>query len=358
MADNSKITKKQLNAAMTKVKAYADSLTLGGSGSTGGTGGVDLSGYVTKAELNEYTPLVKTISSNLWTTNTIDEYTETYSYQLTHNLNTNDIIVNFYDNELENLYCAFKIIDTNNILITNDEAIDMTVVIIHGGVNTDVSRGGNSIVNSYTDQTWTFIGDSITAGIGTTKTYHDFLKEKLSLGTIINLGVNGKILSPTMANDIKTASTSTNAIFVFGGTNDFNAGKALGEYYTVDDSGKKTLNTDINTFRGALISICTTMHDRFANCKCYLMTPIHREKYPSQPTDLEKNSAGLYLDDYVESIKEVGKIMSIPVIDLFALSGLQPNIASNKANYFSSNDGLHPSATGHEKICDCIINNL
>ncbi len=32
MADNSKITKKQLNAAMTKVKEYTDSLTLGGTG--------------------------------------------------------------------------------------------------------------------------------------------------------------------------------------------------------------------------------------------------------------------------------------------------------------------------------------
>ena len=30
MADNSKITKKQLNAAMTKVKKYADGLALGG----------------------------------------------------------------------------------------------------------------------------------------------------------------------------------------------------------------------------------------------------------------------------------------------------------------------------------------
>ncbi len=44
MADNSKITKKQLNAAMTKVKAYADGL--------GGTGGnVDLTDYAKKTDL-------------------------------------------------------------------------------------------------------------------------------------------------------------------------------------------------------------------------------------------------------------------------------------------------------------------
>ena len=320
------------------------------------SGGVDLSGYYTKAEIDAYRPLVKTIADNVWTLTTLTEDdTEIYTNILTHNLGTTDICVSFFDSNSENLYCAYKCIDENNIEITNDEAVAMTVVIFHGGINTSVSSSSTGTGTSYTNQTWTFIGDSITAGIGTTKTYAQYLKEKLSLGSIINLGVNGKKLSPTMANDITTASTSTNAVFVFGGTNDFYGNVPLGEYY----SGVRTLNTNTSTYRGALISICQTMYSRFPTAMHVLMTPIHRELYNgSQITDLQPNNNGVDLEEYVDSVKEVGRMMSVHVIDLYAESGLQPNVPENKAQFFGTTDGLHPIAAGHEKIADCIINNL
>ena len=50
--------------------------------------------------------------------------------------------------------------------------------------------------------------------------------------------------------------------------------------------------------------------------------------------------------------------MSVHVIDLYAESGLQPNVPENKAQFFGTTDGLHPIAAGHEKIADCIIKNL
>ena len=324
------------------------------------SGGVDLSGYYTKAEIDAYRPLVKTIADNVWTLTTLSEdNTEIYTNILTHNLGTTDICVSFFDSNLENLYCSYKCIDENNIEITNDEAVAMTVVIFHGGINTSVSSSSTGAETSYTNQTWTFIGDSITAGVGTTKTYVQYLKEKLSLGSVINLGVNGRKLSPTMANDITTASTNTNAVFVFGGTNDFYGNVPLGEYYTTNDSGVRTLNTDTSTYRGALISICKTMYSRFPTAMHVLMTPIHRELYNGgQITDLQPNGNGIYLEEYVNSVKEVGRMMSVHVIDLYAESGLQPNVPENKAQFFGTTDGLHPIASGHEKIADCIINNL
>ena len=343
--DSSYVTTSEMKNAISKISV---------------SGGVDLSGYYTKAEIDAYRPLVKTIADNVWTLKTLaEDDTEIYTNILTHNLGTTDICISFFDSNLENLYCAYKCIDENNIEITNDEAITMTVVIFHGGINTSVSSSNTGTGTSYTNQTWTFIGDSITQGVGTTKNYAQYLKEKLSLGSVINLGVNGKKLSPTMANDITTASTNTNAIFVFGGTNDFYENVPLGDYYTTTGNGVRTLNTDTSTYRGALISICQSMYSRFPTAMHILMTPIHRELYNGgQITDLQPNSNGDYLEEYVNSVIEVGRIMSVHVIDLYAKSGLQPNVPENKAQFFGVTDGLHPIAAGHEKIADCIINNL
>ncbi len=321
--------------------------------------------YYTKNEINAYTPLVKTISASLWSLQT-DEVTniETYTYTITHNLATTNLMVSFFDSDNENLYVAYKCVDENNILVINDANVDLTAVFFHAGINLNTHSSGNSVTNDYSNQKWSFLGDSITAGINTTKTYAEYLKEKLSLGRIVNLGVNGKVLSgsssTSMCSEISTkVPTDSNFVFVFGGTNDFYGNVPLGEYYTTDEHGNRTLNTDVTTFRGALITIANVMLESLSTSTCIFLTPLHRELYNGgQLTDLQPNTLGLYLEQYVDSIIEVGRMMSIKVIDLYSLSGLQPNNAYNKTKYFTSNDGLHPTSLGHEKICDCIIRNL
>ena len=70
------------------------------------------------------------------------------------------------------------------------------------------------------------------------------------------------------------------------------------------------------------------------------MTPLHRgyAKFGDknvQPPENYANRFGLYIDDYVECIKQAGKIWSCPVIDLFNDSGLYP-LNESYYKYFSN----------------------
>ena len=89
-----------------------------------------------------------------------------------------------------------------------------------------------------------------------------------------------------------------------------------------------------------------------------MFTPIHREVFAGQKTEFQPNGAGLYLDQYVDAVKEVAEWYSIPVCDLYSISGLQPNNSNHKSLYFSPNDGLHPKAEGHEVLARVIYNFL
>ena len=64
------------------------------------------------------------------------------------------------------------------------------------------------------------------------------------------------------------------------------------------------------------------------------------------------NSCGIrrvgVLADYVEAIRQVAAYYSIPVLDLWRGSGLQPNVPVLKERYMP--DGLHPSNAGHARI--------
>mgnify|MGYP004464467189 FL=1 len=52
--------------------------------------------------------------------------------------------------------------------------------------------------------------------------------------------------------------------------------------------------------------------------------------------------------DYVNIIREVAEYYSLPVFDLYANSGLQPELAEIREKYIP--DGLHPNAEGHKII--------
>ena len=88
------------------------------------------------------------------------------------------------------------------------------------------------------------------------------------------------------------------------------------------------------------------------------MTPIHRFTFMNQQTDLQANASGLYLDNYVECVKEAGRIFGIPVIDLNGESGLYPMNTENGNAFFNTTDKLHPNANGHLKIARIIQGKL
>ena len=146
------------------------------------------------------------------------------------------------------------------------------------------------------------------------------------------------------------------AILILLGTNDFNSGVPLGEWY-------QTAEEDVNR-RGVTIR---QPRRSFANQQIVLMTPLHRG-YANfggnnvQPAECFPNVLGLYLEDYVKALREAADIWGVPLIDLYRDSGLLPTDPAY-AKYFrdggeNGKDNLHPNGLGHLRMARTIAARL
>ena len=119
-------------------------------------------------------------------------------------------------------------------------------------------------------------------------------------------------------------------IVVFGGTNDFGHGDA-----PLGNRGDKSPYT----FYGACDLLIRRLLMHCPKAEIVFMTPLHR---------LVEEQNGRKLIDYIEAIRQVTEYYGIPLVDLYATSGIQPKLAIMQELYCP--DGLHPNEAGHEKI--------
>lgn len=198
-----------------------------------------------------------------------------------------------------------------------------------------------------------FIGDSITQGAGVSsreKRYTDVFG-KITGADVYNYGVNGtriarqrvEVATPSAERDfvmrfdedIKEAEVDV--VVVFGGTNDFGHGDApLGCFS----------DRDVYTFYGALHVLIDRFVNKYPEARIVFMTPLHRLS-----EDSVTNSQGLRCEPlirYVEAIREVCEYYSIPVLDLYKNSGIQPSVDILREIYMP--DGLHPSDKCAERL--------
>ena len=199
----------------------------------------------------------------------------------------------------------------------------------------------------------TCVGDSITAGSGTTKTYWSILDDTLELESMTGMGVAGSCVSAT--SDYKTSNSplinryksipDSDIITIYMGTNDYGHETPMG---TIDD-------TEDVSFYGALNVIIPGIQMAHPDALLVWMTPTHRYGFGTSKMlgtaftyDHLPNGRGYSLDDYVDAIKEVCDKYDVPVIDLFTLSGMDPSLSEVRSQYMP--DGLHPNSAGHEKI--------
>lgn len=222
-----------------------------------------------------------------------------------------------------------------------DEAV--TEEKLDSAVQAKLNGGGFSC---WSDKTAVCVGDSITAGSGTTKIYYNVLKDLLDLKSVTGMGVAGSCVSATSNYGTSNSPLinryqnipNADLITIFMGTNDYGHNTPLG---TIADS------TDVS-FYGALNVIISGIITAHPTARLIWVTPLHRYNFGGLTYDWTENGAGHTLADYVNAIKDVCNRYSVPVIDLFAISGLNPCISGIKSNYIP--DGLHPNAKGHEKI--------
>lgn len=208
-------------------------------------------------------------------------------------------------------------------------------------------------------KTINFLGDSITEGVGTSsadKIYLNLLAEEAELKEARNYGISGTRIAHQEPVDWGEAFSvrytqmddDADIIVVFGGTNDYGHGKApMGEFN----------DRTINTFYGACHVLLEGLIKKYPKSEIVFMTPLHR--IFEENSEEKKNHGIEYLaavnplKKYVEAIKEVCHYYAIPVLDLYSVSGIQPNVDILKETYCP--DGLHPNDTGHVKIKDRLM---
>ena len=229
-----------------------------------------------------------------------------------------------------------------------------------------------------------YIGDSITDprnGGGKIRKYWQFLQEWLGITPYV-YGVSGR-----QWNDVERQATllkqehgdEVDAILVFMGTNDFNHGVPIGEWFAETTEqvyaaqGKpKQLETrrkrepvmDDATFRGRINKGMASLKRLFPDKQIVLLTPLHRSSAQFsdknvQPAECYQNWCGEYIDAYVQTVKEAGNLWGVPVIDLNAVSGLNPMV-KEQAVYFTDpvKDLLHPSTKGQERMAHTLVYQL
>lgn len=206
-----------------------------------------------------------------------------------------------------------------------------------------------------------FLGDSITEGVGTSckeAIYLNVFAKKFELGEVKNYGVSGTRFArqPGVTEYVgfdehfqlraERMDDDADIVVVFGGTNDFGHGFA-----PIGGMSDRT----VDTFYGACHSLMRFLIEKYPKSTIVFMTPLHRWG-ENNPCGEEKPHEYGTLADYRRIIMQVAEYYSLPVLDLYAVSGMQPEIPVIKEMYMP--DALHPSDAGAAKIADLLGNFL
>ncbi|MBR1463011.1 MAG: SGNH/GDSL hydrolase family protein [Prevotella sp.] len=228
-----------------------------------------------------------------------------------------------------------------------------------------------------------YLGDSITdpRNTGSQKKYWNFLQEWLDITPYV-YGVSGRQWNdiPRQAEQLKKEhGDDFDAILIFIGTNEFNSGVPIGEWWDettaevmagihqakrmeVRRQRKPSMNSE--TYRGRINIALDTVKRMFPTKQVVLLTPIHRAIFYRsetnwQPDESYQNKCGEWMDAYVNAVKEAGNIWAVPVIDWNASCGLFPLMQEN-LQYFANpeNDQLHPNDAGQERMARTLLYQL
>ena len=223
-----------------------------------------------------------------------------------------------------------------------------------------------------------FIGDSITDP-SQMETYNDvywnMMRGILGIEPYV-YAVSGYRMqhSEELLNKLKEErGDDIDAIIIFLGTNDYTHACPLGEFYaysegTVVDRGNEVVTRkhrelvyDKGTFKGITNYILRYAKELYPDKQIVLMTSLHKGFYSRpkngniQPCEEWANANGEFLSQFVEAVKEAGSIWSVPVIDLYSTSTLNPTLDVHH-KYFRGDgypgltDYLHPNTEGHRRL--------
>lgn len=206
-----------------------------------------------------------------------------------------------------------------------------------------------------------FLGDSITEGCGTSseeKRFTNLIERDYKLKKANNYGICGTRIAKQQVPSIPLfdqdfcgrfaqMDKDADAVVVFGGTNDYGHGDApLGEMS----------DRTSDTFYGACHVLMSGLLNMYTGKPIVIVTPLHRLNENSPLGEGEKTIPGEPLKTYRKIIVEVAEYYALPILDLYATSGLQPE--NDACREMLIPDGLHPNDEGHSILARKIGNFL
>ena len=220
-----------------------------------------------------------------------------------------------------------------------------------------------------------YLGDSMTdkRRVGTTCVYWEYLSELLGIDPSV-YGISGNQWDGVYRQALKLheeKGTVVDAIFIFAGTNDYSHGTPIGKFFTetirqTNHNGASVMlkyRTPIfndSTFCGRINKVMSYLKNNYPQQQIIILTPIHRgfaqfSDKNVQPDENYANELGLYVDAYIDALKQAASYWAVPLIDLYSTSGLYP-LADAQSQYFNNKetDRLHPNAVGDYRLAKTI----
>lgn len=204
-----------------------------------------------------------------------------------------------------------------------------------------------------------FLGDSITEGacLDDWNNVYWMRLGRETGATVRGYGIGGTRIAPRLnperpgeegfgqyfGSRVAGMDPDADIVVVWGGTNDFGHGDVpLG---TIDDR-------DNTTFYGALHCLYRALWEKYPTATIVVMTPLHRVGEHDTLNE-HGNPAIAPFKVIRDTIIEVAAYYSFPVLDLYALSNLNPELPVIKETFMP--DGLHPNDAGHERIASRLM---
>ncbi len=245
----------------------------------------------------------------------------------------------------------------------------------NGSATEKVIKDSEKTLNSQWDgKRVAYLGDSMTQKPGDGSTvYWEYLEKLLGIKPFV-YGISGHQWDDIYDQAVKLKNergSDVDAIFIFAGTNDYNHSLPMGEFFTettkqtnhngqtVTRKYRSRIYSD-STFCGRINKVMSFLKTHYPEQQVVILTPLHRgfAKFSDrnvQPEENFCNDQGLYIEDYVNTIKEAALHWAVPIIDLYSVSGLYP-LSDSHTQYFrnSETDRLHLNSKGNYRLAKTI----
>lgn len=193
---------------------------------------------------------------------------------------------------------------------------------------------------------WCAIGTSVTYWDKESKGYQSWIRQWMDVADYVNLGVWGGTIVD-LSNSLESI-VAADVYTIEHGINDWRTSVPVGE---LSDFTNDTGNT---TFFGAYRKVIDRIYALNKRALIMLMTPVKACGGYGLPTHTYDAINGVYFDSYVQAIREIGKVCSLPVADIYSESGInQWNL-----DIFSADYAIHPNEEGHKRMANVLYQKM